>query len=398
MRTYENQNYCKDHDSRPETPLLIRVLALSLENNDSASLFFIKPNFYGVSIMLKLSPLVDIIPVNNTAYFVTDDISYLEDCDASLMKALRKLKTRCQHSELVKILGKKRTKQLLSELQTMNFLRTTSEDIFDDSLAQRQVYYFDAISKSPTTTQKKLSEKCVCILGMGGVGSVVFQHLIGAGLKNFIVIDNDCVEISNFNRQFTYSKKDIGRPKVECAKEYAGNIDQNITVHSCQTFIKTVQDLNILQSPSIDFFVCAADMPVQKIQYIVNDYCVSNRIPFAYAGVGIQSGSWGPFIVPEETCCYRCFCNMEEKEAHPVELLLQKKIKSIVKASFGPFNTVVSTFLVKDIILFLAGCNEHVTLGRRWHFDFRTMQIAPFTVNAGQYSCNCVGKLKHRNG
>ncbi len=59
------------------------------------------------------------------------------------------------------------------------------------------------------------------ILGVGGLGSVVMVGLLRLGVKTIYIVDYDVVEEHNLNRQLMFAQKDIGRPKVECAKKNA---------------------------------------------------------------------------------------------------------------------------------------------------------------------------------
>ena len=67
--------------------------------------------------------------------------------------------------------------------------------------------------------QEKLKNAKVFIAGVGGLGSPVSTYLALAGIGKIIIADFDCVEASNLNRQFLHHEKDIGREKVESAKE-----------------------------------------------------------------------------------------------------------------------------------------------------------------------------------
>ena len=66
---------------------------------------------------------------------------------------------------------------------------------------------------------EKLQNAKVAVFGIGGVGSFVVEGLVRAGIKNFVLIDNDDVSISNLNRQIIATQDTIGKPKVEVAKE-----------------------------------------------------------------------------------------------------------------------------------------------------------------------------------
>ena len=69
--------------------------------------------------------------------------------------------------------------------------------------------------------QKVLEKQTVLVLGVGGLGSVVMMNLLRLGIGKLIIVDYDVVDEHNLNRQLMFSKSDVGKPKVERAKENA---------------------------------------------------------------------------------------------------------------------------------------------------------------------------------
>ena len=66
---------------------------------------------------------------------------------------------------------------------------------------------------------EKLKKAKVAVFGIGGVGSFVVEGLVRAGIGNFVLVDKDIVDITNLNRQIIATRKTVGKPKVEVAKE-----------------------------------------------------------------------------------------------------------------------------------------------------------------------------------
>ena len=67
------------------------------------------------------------------------------------------------------------------------------------------------------------------IAGAGGLGSNVALNLVRSGIDAFRIVDFDCVEASNLNRQF-YFRDQIGRPKVEALRENLQRIRPEVEV------------------------------------------------------------------------------------------------------------------------------------------------------------------------
>ncbi|MGL5714503.1 MAG: ThiF family adenylyltransferase [Paraclostridium sp.] len=337
-----------------------------------------------------ISTLFDIVINNNNIYIVGDEIFCLENCSKNVITAINKLKSGCSLDELEKVLGKSDTNELLVNLDSINALKEDYDNNYTNTIVEKQIYYLESISKNPNELQKNLESKTICILGVGGVGSIVFQHLLGAGLKSFILIDGDKVELNNFNRQFIYNKNNINEFKVNAAKDYALNLDNDINIETYNKFINGSSDLSFLDKYNIDFFVCAADFPKKSIYNIVNDYCVNKNIPFSFSSVGLNSGSWGPIIVPHKTKCYKCFCEVENQEVSDLEKVILDNIDGTLMASFGPTNTIVSTFMSKDIFSFLCNPDSLSSSSIRWSLDFNTMKFTSTSIPSEACNCQCI--------
>ena len=68
--------------------------------------------------------------------------------------------------------------------------------------------------------QKKLGEAKVLLVGLGGIGSTVLQHLAASGIGKIGLVDHDTVALSNLQRQTIYTDADIGRKKVRVASNF----------------------------------------------------------------------------------------------------------------------------------------------------------------------------------
>ena len=114
---------------------------------------------------------------------------------------------------------------------------------------------------------EKLANSKVAIFGIGGVGSFVVEALARAGIGNFVLVDNDEVDITNLNRQIIATHKTIGKPKVEIARERILDINPNANVEIYREFFMP-ESKGILDN-SIDYIVDAVDTVTAKIELAV---------------------------------------------------------------------------------------------------------------------------------
>ena len=99
-----------------------------------------------------------------------------------------------------------------------------------------------------------IQDKCIAIFGLGGVGGTALEALARTGFKNFILVDFDKVDPSNINRQILYTSKDIGKLKVEAAKERILSVNEEANI---KTFAMKAQNFDFNQK--IDYIVDAID-------------------------------------------------------------------------------------------------------------------------------------------
>lgn len=119
----------------------------------------------------------------------------------------------------------------------------------------------------------KIKDKKILIFGVGGVGSAAFESLLRTGFSKFVLVDFDTVSASNLNRQLLYFYNDIGKNKVEIARNYAKmiNPEVDIEIHCCKA-----QDYNF--DTHVDYVIDAIDDIDGKL--FVAQKCIENNVPF----------------------------------------------------------------------------------------------------------------------
>ncbi len=149
--------------------------------------------------------------------------------------------------------------------------------------------------------QEKLLAAKVLIVGAGGLGSPVALYLASAGVGKIGIIDSDKVELNNLQRQIIHSSKDVGRAKVESAKERLSEINQDVEVVPYNIRLTSDNILDIMKE--YDIVVDGSDnFPTR---YLVNDACILSNKPLSHGGIFKFDGQVMT-IVPGEGACYRC--------------------------------------------------------------------------------------------
>lgn len=120
----------------------------------------------------------------------------------------------------------------------------------------------------------KLKDFKVCVVGLGGVGSIVPISLIRSGIVNVTIIDRDVVDSSNLNRQIAYEESDVGLLKSEVLKRKLISIRKNSKIIAYSISIDQNFDFSILKQ--YDYICDCIDDIRAKILLI--SYCINNGI------------------------------------------------------------------------------------------------------------------------
>jgi len=148
--------------------------------------------------------------------------------------------------------------------------------------------------------QRKIIGSKVLIVGAGGLGSPVSVYLALAGVGTIGLVDFDVVDLSNLQRQILHQTDDVGRPKVQSARETlaAYNPDVNVVTHEMP--LTSDNALGIISQ--YDIVVNGADnFPAR---YLVNDACVFLEKPLVDGSILLFEGQATVYLPGKG--CYRC--------------------------------------------------------------------------------------------
>jgi molybdopterin/thiamine biosynthesis adenylyltransferase/rhodanese-related sulfurtransferase len=149
--------------------------------------------------------------------------------------------------------------------------------------------------------QRRLKAASVLIIGAGGLGSPLAMYLAAAGVGRIGLVDYDVVDASNLQRQVIHGTKDIGRPKLDSARDRLLDINPHIEVETYNEPLTSENALDLFAG--YDVIVDGTDnFPTR---YLVNDACVLLGKPNVYGSIFRFEGQATVFdarIGP----CYRC--------------------------------------------------------------------------------------------
>lgn len=149
--------------------------------------------------------------------------------------------------------------------------------------------------------QKRLKAASILLIGAGGLGSPLGLYLAAAGVGRLGLVDFDVVDFSNLQRQIIHGTPDVGRPKLQSARDRLQAINPEVRLDLYESHITRQNALELLRP--YDLVIDGTDnFPTR---YLVNDACVLLGKPNIYGSIFRFDGQASVFV-PGEGPCYRC--------------------------------------------------------------------------------------------
>jgi molybdopterin/thiamine biosynthesis adenylyltransferase/rhodanese-related sulfurtransferase len=149
--------------------------------------------------------------------------------------------------------------------------------------------------------QLKLKQAKVLLIGTGGLGAPLGLYLTAAGVGRIGLVDFDVVDFTNLQRQVTFGTIDVGRPKIEAARERLANLNPEVELVPHEAKLTSENALEILH----DYDVVVDGTDNFPTRYLVNDACILLGKPYVYGSIFRFEGQTTVFGHPRGPC-YRC--------------------------------------------------------------------------------------------
>ena len=209
--------------------------------------------------------------------------------------------------------------------------------------------------------QRKLKAAKVLLIGAGGLGSPLALYLAAAGVGTLGLVDFDVVAATNLQRQVLHGTKDVGRPKLESARDRIKDVNPNVHVEGYETRLTSENALDILRD--YDLVIDGTDnFPTR---YLTNDACVILGKPNVYGSIYRFEGQASVFATAEGPC-YRCLF----REPPPPGLVPSCAEGGVLGVLPGLIGTIQATEGIK----LLLGVGEPL-IGRLLLVDALTMKF-----------------------
>ena len=212
--------------------------------------------------------------------------------------------------------------------------------------------------------QQKLKKASVLIIGIGGLGSSVIQYLNAAGVGKIGIVDYDKVELSNLNRQLIYKDSDIGKSKVDVAKNYISELNSFTKI---EIFEMRIDEKNL---PDIigDYDIIADCTDNLETRLSINDVCTKFKKKSVVSAVGGFFGQIASFDSKDD--------DLNNPNKTYRDLMKHQAFEEDSCDNIGTIGSVVGAIgamQATEIIKLIIGSKENL-INKLLIFDFITFQ------------------------
>lgn len=213
--------------------------------------------------------------------------------------------------------------------------------------------------------QRRVRAAKVLFIGAGGLGSPAALYLAAAGVGTIGIVDDDVVELTNLQRQILHGAADLGRPKVDSARDRLLALDPGLNVVTHELRLEAATVLEVFAE--YDLVIDGADnFPTRSL---ASKACVVLGLPHVWASVhrfDAQISVWWPGGGDDQNPCYHCVF----PDAPAPGLVPSCATGGVLGATVGAVGSVLATEAIKLI----AGIGEpllgrllvHDGLAQRW--------------------------------
>lgn len=208
--------------------------------------------------------------------------------------------------------------------------------------------------------QEKLEKSRVLVVGAGGLGSPVCLYLAAAGVGTIGIADFDKVDVSNLQRQILYRESDVGKLKVQAAREHLEEMNSRIRVRTFEEGLTKENARRLISE--FDVVVDATDNFYAR--YLLNDISVELGKPNVYGAIREFYGQVTVFM--PQGPCLRC---LNPEQPSPWE--------GPDSSSFGVLGVLpgmIGCIQASEVIKLLLGIGRGLA-GRMLFLDARTMEM-----------------------
>jgi molybdopterin/thiamine biosynthesis adenylyltransferase/rhodanese-related sulfurtransferase len=217
-----------------------------------------------------------------------------------------------------------------------------------------------------TDGQLRLKQSRVLLIGAGGLGSPAALYLAAAGVGTLGIVDFDRVEESNLQRQVIHGTSDVGRPKIESARDRIRDVNPHVHVEGYNEPFTSENALRI----AADYDVIVDGTDNFATRYLTNDTSVLLGKPNVYGSIFRFEGQASVFATPDGPC-YRCLF----REPPPAGMVPSCAEGGVLGVLPGLVGTIQATETIKLLLGIGSSLAGRLLLIDTLEMQFRTVKV-----------------------
>jgi molybdopterin/thiamine biosynthesis adenylyltransferase len=223
--------------------------------------------------------------------------------------------------------------------------------------------------------QEALKNASILLVGAGGLGCPAAMYLAASGIGAMTIADDDCVDITNLQRQIAHTTNDVGSKKIESLAHTLRAINPHCVVN-----ILPVR----LQGSALQEQVECADIVVDcsdnfSTRLAINSACVASHTPLVSGAAIRYEGQVAVFNRTPESPCYACLYGADSGE---------ENLSCSESGIFAPLVGVIGSMQAAEVLKILTGIGAALD-GRLLLCDIRDMEWRTLKLKKDAYCSVC---------
>lgn len=219
--------------------------------------------------------------------------------------------------------------------------------------------------------QRRLKAARVLCIGTGGLGSPIALYLAAAGTGRIGLVDADTVDVSNLQRQIIHGSRDLGRKKLDSARDRLHDVNPHVQVDLHDLYFRAENAMAIAK----DYDIVIDGTDNFPTRYLSNDICVFLKIPNIYGSVSRFEGQCSVFAPHLGGPCYRCMLP-EPPPFGAVPACAEGGVLGVLPGIVGMMQAI-------EAIKLIIGIGDPL-VGRLVHFDALKFKFREFRLRKDQ--------------
>ncbi|OGT46490.1 MAG: hypothetical protein A3E83_01120 [Gammaproteobacteria bacterium RIFCSPHIGHO2_12_FULL_41_20] len=211
--------------------------------------------------------------------------------------------------------------------------------------------------------QQRLKQARVLYVGAGGLGCAALPYLAAAGVGTLGIVDDDCIEVSNLQRQILYAYASVGQKKTQVAAARLRSLNPHIQIVTHDTRLSRANVLALFQQ--YDWIADGSDNFATR--YVVNDACFHLQKPYVYASIAQFSGQCSVLAAAPHGACLRCLFPTPPPPSAYIPNCAEGGVLGVLPG-------IIGTIQAMEIIKLILGIGKPL-VNRLLHLDALTMQF-----------------------